>query len=67
MNILTELGQFVQERRKHAFDQQDRLIPQKLTRIVKKVKEINMTLFYRKFGTFHALAQLFELSPELKK
>ena len=34
---------------------------QKLVRSVKKKKEINLTLFYRKFAVFHALAQLYEL------
>jgi hypothetical protein len=61
MNNLSDLGAAVHQFRANTYYQQFNANPQSLIRTVKKVKEINLTLFFRKFATYHALAQLIEL------
>lgn len=61
MNILPELALQVKEFRCKHFNQLFNAKPQKLIRSVKRVKEINITLFFRRFGNLYALAQLYEL------
>lgn len=61
MDATKEIADAVKQYRKTCYFQQYNAHSQSLVRTVKKVKEINLTLFYRKFATFHALAQLIEL------
>ena len=67
MEILPELAQQVKELRFKHFNQQFNARPQKLIRSVKRVKEINITLFFRRFGNLYALAQLYELPYQYRQ
>ena len=58
--MLDKISLEVHNIRKSAITRQLNMNSQKLVRKVKKLYEVNLTLFYRKFAIFHALAQLYE-------
>ena len=56
----------VQEKRKKAVENLLNMQPLRLIRSAKGCKEVNLTLFYRRFPIFSALSQLYELKFDQK-